>query len=366
MRLLFIGNESEAARLDNTVRQHSIEMEVSGPGVPGTMLDLREISNVTDYVLDRKGFDYIMYDVRMFVSEPTAIATEIRKIERTNNVPVIIAAFGLLETSNLVTEIVKAGFKNIIIESEYSAINRAFSRCINGYFEANGVDSLHDTIDAVNRMEEQRKIQSIQYIAVAGTQSRIGTTTQAMQIVKYLNYKGQKACYIEYGSDNLLGKLKDMYKKIEELPAGGISYNGVDLYKISAINTVRKSGYTHLVYDFGSMQSNDFAATGFMDKDAIKVIVAGIDEKEIEHTDRVLDMPYYYDAHFIFSFVAPEDQREVSEKMLKRSGAVHYAAYTPDKFVYTPKNNPIYESLIPLEDPQKKKGLLSSIFNRRK
>ena len=378
MKILFIGTEQEFARLDHTILQHNIEAEVSGPGLAGSMLDLTDITNVTDYVLDKSGFDYIMYDVRMFINEPAEIAKEIRRIERTNSVPVLIAAFGCLQTSALITELVKVGYKNIIIDSDYNAIQRSFNRCITGYYEKNdGDERLRETFAAVSRMSETVKASDIQYIAVAGTQSRIGCTTQAMQLVKYLNYKNQKACYISYGSDsvldavsskepaNMFDTVKSMYKKVEDLPGGGISYNGIDMYKVSAINTVRKNGYTHLVYDFGAMTAPDFSATGFMDKDAIKVIVAGIDEKEIGYTDKVLDKPYYYDAHLIFSFVAAEDQREVKKSMLKRNASVHFAEYTPDKYTYNPKNNAVYEGLIPLDEPEKKQNVFGRIFKKK-
>ena len=53
-------------------------------------------------------------------------------------------------------------------------------------------------------------------IAVVGSLSRIGTTTQCLQIVKYFQSCGKKACYIEFNNTGFLNALKKYYTDIQE------------------------------------------------------------------------------------------------------------------------------------------------------
>lgn len=75
--------------------------------------------------------------------------------------------------------------KYFITEATLSEQKDTFEKCINGYYEKNNMSNA-SPID-VEEEQKKQKEQTFQgkYISVAGSCHRIGTTTQALQIVKY-------------------------------------------------------------------------------------------------------------------------------------------------------------------------------------
>ncbi|MBP2661566.1 MAG: hypothetical protein H6Q69_4598 [Firmicutes bacterium] len=71
-----------------------------------------------------------------------------------------------------------------------------------------------------------------QTIAVAGCLGRIGTTTQAMQIIKYLTLMGYRACYIEMNRHGYIDGVKELYNNIkEDRKAKRVTFEGIDMFK---------------------------------------------------------------------------------------------------------------------------------------
>ena len=67
-------------------------------------------------------------------------------------------------------------------------------------------------------------------IAIAGVVPRIGTTTQAMQIVKYLEMQNKTACYVDLTGRNDLELYPQVYEGIEDdTEQGRIFYEGLQL-----------------------------------------------------------------------------------------------------------------------------------------
>lgn len=76
------------------------------------------------------------------------------------------------------------------MESTYGAKKTKFARCLTNYYESNAGN--------VNQeLKEADLPHELHFIAFAGTQSRIGTTTQALQYAGYLADCGEKVCYVE-------------------------------------------------------------------------------------------------------------------------------------------------------------------------
>ncbi|MDO4325636.1 MAG: hypothetical protein Q4E24_06320 [bacterium] len=73
--------------------------------------------------------------------------------------------------------------------------------------------------------------QRLQTIAVAGALPRIGVTTQTLQIVKYLQITGYRACYIEMNDSDYPEKVLQLYQKARREKFGAVKFEGISLYK---------------------------------------------------------------------------------------------------------------------------------------
>ena len=76
-------------------------------------------------------------------------------------------------------------------------------------------------------------------IAIAGTQPHIGTTTQAIQLIQYLQLMGNKVCYVEMNTNNYIQNLQNTYEDIERIEDGHIKFEHVELYDAKHIKGIR-------------------------------------------------------------------------------------------------------------------------------
>ena len=70
-------------------------------------------------------------------------------------------------------------------------------------------------------------------IAIGGCCDRIGTTTQALQLVKYLQFMGHRACYIQYNHSgyDFVGRTKDILQLEDgDNDIGRVTFANVDMY----------------------------------------------------------------------------------------------------------------------------------------
>lgn len=180
-------------------------------------------------------------------------------------------------------------------------------------------------------------------IAVAGVQSRIGTTTQAMQIVGYLKIMGYTVAYVDLTEKLYLEQIQKLYKGVSIKEGGkGILYNDIEMY--SSISELKGETYDFLVKDYGNMKEN-FNRVSYLEQD-IQIICCGAKPNEMFEIAESLKQEELKAAHYIFSFVPPDQKAGIVEAMGSRKERTYFAAYNPDPFVYDAAMNKCYRHLI--------------------
>lgn len=188
-------------------------------------------------------------------------------------------------------------------------------------------------------------IRTLKTIGVAGTQSRIGTTTQALQILNYLQMMGNHVCYVEidhYGHHFV----QDLQKAYEGIKITGncTLYQSMEFYEMAAIKELIKKDYNFIVKDFGAADDPAFNQPSFLESD-IRVFVCGAKPDELPKSFEIMANPLYDDARYLFSFVAKDDQAELKELMADAADRTFFAEYAPDPFVYSGLNNSTYAAV---------------------
>lgn len=168
-------------------------------------------------------------------------------------------------------------------------------------------------------------------IGVVGTQPRIGTTTQALQIVQCLRELDYHAAYVEMGAQQYIKKLQDLYTDIQYAGEGLYMYSGLPLHE-SILGTGRQD-YDYLVKDYGSLQDKRYQELSFLEQD-VKIVVGGVKANEIDWTEETMKNPKYADVYYIFSFVEQEEQQEIKTMMGAYQQNTYFALYTPNPFRY--------------------------------
>lgn len=180
-------------------------------------------------------------------------------------------------------------------------------------------------------------------VALCGVQPRIGTTTQALQMVAYLQMMGYTAAYVELGDQEYIYQMRKLYRDIT-VKDGVVFYDRLPLYSdIKSLGEIEP--YDFLVKDYGAMNDPEFNQVSFMEQD-IQVICGGVKPNEIFYMQDLLKKAEYRSAKFIFSFVPPDQKDGILSLMSQRAKDTFFANYNPDPFSYDSVMNKTYRAII--------------------
>ena len=180
-------------------------------------------------------------------------------------------------------------------------------------------------------------------IAVCGTCSRMGATTQAFLIANYLVKYKFNTCYIEANGKNSLSNIKNFYNVLVDDKNKKISYKGLDIFAnitLEDLPNILSMNYEVFIFDYGEFL-NTFEES-FASAD-IRIVVSGAKFWEEEYIRNVFKIcNTYKDINFIFNFVDEDEQDFVLKNM--EGLKVYFSEYCPNIFkIY---NEKIYQDIL--------------------
>lgn len=173
-------------------------------------------------------------------------------------------------------------------------------------------------------------------IAVIGAMRRIGTTTVALQLVKYLNdQEEQAAAYLQYNNSDFITDLKEICCVDQDAgKPDKITFANTDIFsdprKVSGIIS---SGYQYIVYDYGDIKS--ISQSSAFEKDII-IIVGGGEPDEIRAMTAAMEVFNQKNVFYFFNFTPLSDREELLDMMEGYRNKTFFLDYIPDKFCYNP------------------------------
>lgn len=202
-------------------------------------------------------------------------------------------------------------------------------------------------------------------IAVAGGGPRIGTTTQAMQLLHYLTVQNFRCAYVDVQQTDQMRKYLTVFEKCEQLGPHEYMIQGCHFLATGKLLMQARMEFDYLICDYGDYaQVTD--TVSFWEKD-IKVLVAGVKPWESDYLSQVFDDDDG-SLHYIFSFVPQADEKDVLSQMGESAANTQFAPYAPDFFSYCGDDD-FYAKIVScqkVEPQQKKNGFSFNLFRRRK
>jgi hypothetical protein len=185
------------------------------------------------------------------------------------------------------------------------------------------------------------------HIAVVGSMPRMGVTTAALQLVRYLDISENKACYIEKNNTGFAASLPEYFEDTQTNEKTSlVRCKGIDLYADSAkMNLIKIKGYTHYVYDFGAFEEiSDSSA--YLEKD-ILVAVIGIKPQEQESMFELLPLlASHENIYYLINYAHPDEREEIKRLMEDRSPRTLFLSYAPDPFTFTAEHKRPFEIIV--------------------
>lgn len=346
--IIFVGNKLNGAFVEDVckVRKYNY-LNVPEKG------NIKEQFNDLMFIVKDIKCDYIIFDIEQYFNEPAEIVDRIIKMQKLIDGEAVIYMPGFLPDSLLARTLHAEGLNKIIVSGTLTDMKDQLEKILGGFYDT----FKREEIKKVEEIKEEEKkfFDSFTTIGVCGSMNRIGTTTQAMQIVRYLQSKNKKACYISLNNNEFIRQVGAWYNSDEEAK-DKTSYKGLDMFYQLNVNEAANLGYEYFVYDYGDYSASTFNRELFLRED-VKIICSGTKANEIGSLFKIAQSIYYKDAIIVLSFVPEAEKSKVLEIMdsIKIEGVKYsnskrtfFAGEQNDYFSFD--EDSIYDDILKIED----------------
>lgn len=350
--LVYVGDEEKGYWTEDVAKKH-------GWSVIYVKKRLH-IEEQLDDILAIDNCKVIVYDIDQYATPAKEVAAEIKKIQMANQAMPVIDAMGVSPQSDMIMHLHYQNIFTCIFADRLGDRKEELEECIAGNRVSPdvGQNFPEEESNAETASKDAVKSDKVRTIGIAGSIRRMGTTTQAIQLIKYLSYKGYTACYIEMNDHGWIEQLIDCYEVdgIDEM-IGKVIYKDVEMYyKIENLPEILKKDYDYYVYDYGVYDDKAFNKISFMEKD-MRIFVVGTKPEEFGKTYHLIDNNFYQKATYIFNFI-PEDKEEhndIYELMGNTEEGTFFAGDCRDPFKL--KNPELYSKILKVPGEKKTKKI---------
>lgn len=188
-------------------------------------------------------------------------------------------------------------------------------------------------------------------IGVLGGCRRMGTTTQAVQMMMFLQKTGYRAGLIQWHSTPDLQSYVDAIQGAKRLNESEFVIKGLRFYGKRDVKTALTEN-DYLIFDFGNIEAIEQDCIDLFIEQDKQITVLGVKNSETHHITEILGLDRKGDFKYVYSFVLKAERNRVTSQAGERKKTTHFADYTPDYFTYS-GNDAMYAKILAIEIPQK-------------
>ena len=330
--------------------------------------------------LIQEAADWYILDLSAFLDTEPALRESIQALRQESGAEVLLYAPGFPSDSPLLRSLRSQGCAIVTEAENLGRIRQQFDACVQErghpeerkaqdmqvrepepvWHEMEPVQTDSKQQAAAHLIPEQKQPfhPSPLRIAVVGSQSRIGTTTAALQLTIWLNQQeAHCAAYLEYNRSGYLASLQTLCRcEGEDRRMQSIRYQNTELYQNpERISDIAQQGYRYLVYDYGALQAVRERASLY-EKDRI-LLVAGAKPGEMEQaTEAIRELYSQKHADYLFNFLfTPEEQRSIRDLQEHLNQRTFFLAPASDPFVLCPEHAAIFSAILGTETDQRER-----------
>lgn len=356
--ILFVGTEEDGSFISEIASKENQDVIYAG-----YQPDLKA---AFDTIMSRN-FKYIILNIETTINDYHEVSDIVKKIKSCTNSTIIAYAQGYNYRQDIIQALFHVGVIDFVMSTNLSGKYQELERALRG-------QNTHDEIALLANINESQKENEVplvvhtgnnpyKTVGLMGCMPRIGTTTQAIQIVKYLMLHGKKAAYIEMNNNGFIELLTKYYAGFsQDERFFKVTYQNVDMfYRKDKISEILNLDYDYFIYDYG-VYTPEMNRISFLEKN-INIIVAGTKPNEIVEFQKVLSDMADKNIEYIFSFSDENEQGDILEMMEDKASKTHFSMFSPDAFSYLLPSDKIYDSIFQMDStltdqtPKKKRSL---------
>lgn len=270
-------------------------------------------------------FDFVFIDLKALRDSDTDIIEAVIAFKKMFSSRIVLYIEDLEEHRSLILDLIEVGIYNIIASSEVDLLKEETLRAISDLGISKGEIQLKlskGELLANTLYTEESFVKKEIKIAVIGVESRVGTTTMAINMANYLSGIGANVCYVEANENNHLSKMPGFYPGMA-VKGDTIVYKAV---KYLSLHSECHDEFDFIIYDMAVV--NKKITTAIRNNCDAAVICLTGKPYEINDTDNIDRLLKEKILNKVFSFVAEMDKKKIE----KQYGKVLFSNYTPDYF----------------------------------
>jgi hypothetical protein len=344
-KILYIGNPDTAFIFQKIIEQANSEL-----------VTFSAIAATKDQIIDKalsEPYEMIIlnapecYEVK---SETIEIIDTIHNSVNSNNTKTVMMAQGYNSKSHLIVAAAQKGIRFYITSSTASDMIEEFKTVKAGIGNI-PIDVYQIQTPSIKEefISAAEKFSSIE-IAVGGCMSRMGTTTIAIQLIKFLQSEGKTACYVDMSNTDYM-ELATKYYDTErhEKDLNKFTLAGVDIYTNvtqEILYQIHVRNYNFIIYDTGSLLNSSTNTSEFIRK-SIKLLCVGNKPNENKTLNIVANTLYNTKINYVYSFVPDDEIEDIREELKKWFGSeCYFAPYIPDAFSLNNESRALFKAIL--------------------
>lgn len=276
-------------------------------------------------------YSYFAIDLKALKDTENEIIEAITAFKAMYDSRIIIFAEGLKREDEIISRLIEEKIYNVIISKEIQEIKDEILKCLSHIGKTEEDWNLKETHE--NQYIFNHKNVKI---AVAGVSSRVGTTTTAFNMARFLFNIGAKVSYTEANDSGHLKEIADYYEflKIENY----YRYKGVEYYP----NKQFPNDVNYQIFDLGSLYKGNIAIFKSCN---IKILCSGSKPYELIETYEAINSIKDVNYNILFTSVSNEENFKIRKSFENSKDNIHFLKYSPSLFDGN-INEDIYKEII--------------------
>lgn len=284
-------------------------------------------------------YSYFAIDLKALKDTENEIIETILAFKTMYDSRIIIFAERANEENEIILKLLDERIYNIVTSEEISEIKNEIIKCMSDegktqedWLKFRGINSDLEETFKNQYMFKHKNIK----IAVAGVSSKVGTTTAAFNMTKFLFEIGAKISYTEANGNEHLKEIAAYYEfaKVENY----YKYNGIEYYP----NKQFPDSYNFNIFDLGSLNSGNVSIFNSCD---IKVLCSRSKPYELIDLHKALTILNEGKFNILFSLTVETEKVKIRKRFESSTYEDHFQEYSPDLFDGK-TNEKIYKEIV--------------------
>lgn len=322
-------------------------------------------------IVSLSGIDQLILDTSVCLNTDEQILAALEMIRTMyDSVRLIIFAPYRTTGEKFLTDCLNMGITNIINTNDFNEVKKELLYCMrDGMTYRDAVKYKECQPDKLVVKHAVKRAINKRMIGIAGSESNIGTTHNAIVLANYFRKKGFMVALAEWNQSGAFDAICEAYEETK-FKEGYFTINGIDIYPAvdeERMQVVQEHSYNVIITDFGSFSEGN---KGAFERCEDKLIITGSKPWEMESLNKIFaiaskDVMNKY--VFCFNFTHENDFEAIREGMGELKN-VYFLKYLKDPFEESDfaDGDEIFADILP-EEPkeEEKKGIMKKLFRKK-